>query len=168
MPPKDRVGLLLVNLGTPDSTSVPDVRRYLDEFLSDPRVIEAPRWIWWLALHGVILRIRPRRDPAETPGSLIEDPWRILPCPPGDVCSVEFDDPEFPAAGRSALYYVRAVQEPTPALNGAGLRCQKRDESGVCLEVDPCYGDFRTPASDDCLAPVQERAWSSPIFVDPA
>jgi hypothetical protein len=115
-----------------------------------------------------VVRIRPQRDPAEAPGSLIEDPWRILPCPPGDVCSVEFDDPEFPAAGRSALYYVRAVQEPTPAVNGTGLRCRTRDESGVCLEVDPCYGDFRTPASDDCLAPVQERAWSSPIFVDPA
>lgn len=115
-----------------------------------------------------VVRIRPRRDPGEPAASLIDDPWRALTCPPGDVCSVEFDDPEFPTAGRSALYYVRALQEPTPAVNGAGLRCRKRDESGVCLEVDPCYGDFRTPASDDCLAPVQERAWSSPIFVDPA
>jgi hypothetical protein len=114
-----------------------------------------------------VVRIRPQQDAGEAPGSLIEDPWRILPCPPGDVCSVEFEDPDFVAGGRSALYYVRAIQEPTQAVNGAGLRCQKRDERGVCLEVDPCYGDFRTPASDDCLAPVQERAWSSPIFVDP-
>jgi hypothetical protein len=115
-----------------------------------------------------VVRIRPQRDPSEAPGSLIEDPWRVLPCPPGDVCTVEFDDPEFSASARPALYYVRAIQQPTQAVNGAGLRCRERDAAGVCLAVDPCYGDFRTPASDDCLSPVQERAWSSPIFVDPA
>ncbi len=114
-----------------------------------------------------VVRIRPRRAPEESPSALIEDPWKILPCPPGDVCSVEFEDADFVAGGRPALYYARAIQEPTPAVNGAGLRCKERDARGVCLAVDPCYGDYRTPASDDCLAPVQERAWSSPIFVDP-
>ncbi len=53
-------GVLLTNLGTPDAPTPAALRRYLGEFLSDPRVIEAPRLIWWLALHGVILRIRPR------------------------------------------------------------------------------------------------------------
>ena len=56
-----RLGVLLVNLGTPDAPTAPAVRRYLAEFLSDPRVIEAPRLLWWLALHGLILRVRPRR-----------------------------------------------------------------------------------------------------------
>jgi len=55
-----RLGVLLVNLGTPDAPTVAAVRRYLAEFLSDPRVIEAPRALWWLALHGYILRVRPR------------------------------------------------------------------------------------------------------------
>ena len=55
-------GLLLVNLGTPDSPATADVRRYLAEFLSDPRVVEAPRWLWWPLLHGVILNTRPRRS----------------------------------------------------------------------------------------------------------
>ncbi len=54
-------GVLLVNLGTPDAPSADAVRRYLGEFLWDNRVVEAPRWLWWLALHGVILRIRPKR-----------------------------------------------------------------------------------------------------------
>lgn len=58
----ERLGVLLVNLGTPDAPSTAAVRRYLKEFLSDPRVIETPRWLWWLILHGVILRIRPRRS----------------------------------------------------------------------------------------------------------
>jgi hypothetical protein len=115
-----------------------------------------------------VVRIRPRRTPDEPTAALIDDPWRVLPCPAGEVCSVTFEDPEFVPGGRSALYYVRAIQTPTSAVNGAGLRCRERDAQGVCLAVDPCYGDYRTPADDDCLSPVQERAWSSPIFVDPA
>lgn len=54
-----RVGVLLVNLGTPDSTSVPDIRRYLAQFLSDRRVIEFNPILWKVILHGIILRIRP-------------------------------------------------------------------------------------------------------------
>ncbi|NQW09154.1 MAG: ferrochelatase [Alphaproteobacteria bacterium] len=54
-----RVGVLLVNLGTPDSTSVSDIRRYLAEFLSDQRVIEVNPLLWKVILHGVILNIRP-------------------------------------------------------------------------------------------------------------
>jgi ferrochelatase len=56
-----RLGVLMVNLGTPAAPSVPAVRRYLAEFLSDPRVIEWPAPLRWLLLHGVILRVRPRR-----------------------------------------------------------------------------------------------------------
>jgi ferrochelatase len=57
-----RTGLLLANLGTPDAPTTSAVRRFLAEFLWDPRVVETPRWLWWLALHGVILRIRPPRS----------------------------------------------------------------------------------------------------------
>lgn len=56
------LGVLLINLGTPDAPTPGAVRRYLVEFLSDPRVVEWPRWLWWPVLHGVILRIRPRRS----------------------------------------------------------------------------------------------------------
>ena len=54
--------VLLVNLGTPQAPTTAAVRRYLAEFLSDPRVVELPRWLWWPILHGVILRVRPRRS----------------------------------------------------------------------------------------------------------
>src|SRR5262249_4742231 len=56
----DKVGVLLVNLGTPEAPTTPALRRYLAQFLSDPRVVEIPRALWWLILHGVILRVRPR------------------------------------------------------------------------------------------------------------
>jgi protoporphyrin/coproporphyrin ferrochelatase len=57
-----RVGVLLTNLGTPDAPTAAALRRYLGEFLWDPRVVEAPRPLWWLALNGVILRTRPKRS----------------------------------------------------------------------------------------------------------
>ncbi len=56
------VGVLLTNLGTPAAPTPAALRHYLAEFLWDPRVVEAPRWLWWLALHCVILRIRPARS----------------------------------------------------------------------------------------------------------
>ena len=60
--PKPEIGVLLINLGTPDAPEARAVRRYLAEFLSDPRVIEIPALAWKPILHGIILRIRPRRS----------------------------------------------------------------------------------------------------------
>jgi ferrochelatase len=57
-----RIGVLLINLGTPDAPEIRAVRRYLAEFLSDPRVIEIPPIAWKPILHGIILRTRPRRS----------------------------------------------------------------------------------------------------------
>jgi protoporphyrin/coproporphyrin ferrochelatase len=57
-----KVGVLLVNLGTPAAPTARSVRPYLEQFLSDPRVIEIPRLLWWPLLHGVILNLRPRRS----------------------------------------------------------------------------------------------------------
>ena len=58
------LGVLVVNLGTPDEPTPAAVRRYLRQFLSDPRVVELPRWLWWPVLHGFILRVRPARSAA--------------------------------------------------------------------------------------------------------
>lgn len=56
-----RAGLLLVNLGTPDAPTAPAIRRYLREFLSDRRIVDLPRPLWWPILNGIILPLRPRR-----------------------------------------------------------------------------------------------------------
>ena len=56
------MGVLLVNLGTPDAPDTASVRRYLAEFLWDRRVVEIPRAVWWLILHGIILRTRPAKS----------------------------------------------------------------------------------------------------------
>jgi protoporphyrin/coproporphyrin ferrochelatase len=60
-----KTAVLLVNLGTPDAPTPSAVRRYLAEFLSDPRVVEIPKPIWWLILHGIILRVRPKKSAAK-------------------------------------------------------------------------------------------------------
>lgn len=57
-----RVGVLLVNLGTPDAPTPKAVRRYLKEFLSDPRVVEIPKLVWWVILNGLILNVRPKQS----------------------------------------------------------------------------------------------------------
>src|SRR5438105_15326299 len=60
--PSPNIGVLLINLGTPDAPEVRAVRRYLAEFLSDPRVVEIHPIAWKPILHGFILRTRPRRS----------------------------------------------------------------------------------------------------------
>jgi hypothetical protein len=112
-----------------------------------------------------VVRIRPQRDAHEDVTSLIDDPWLTLPCEPDPAgCAVQFEDPEFAALGRDTVYYVRALQTPTPAINGANLRT--RFEDGRAVSLRPCRVGAGADAADDCLADVQERAWSSPIFVD--
>ncbi len=58
----DQLGVLLTNMGTPEAPTAPALRRYLAEFLWDPRIVEMPRPLWWLILHGRILRTRPQRS----------------------------------------------------------------------------------------------------------
>ncbi len=112
-----------------------------------------------------VIRIRKQLDPSEDVSPLIEDPWRTLECDPDrEGCRVEFEDPDWEPA-RETVYYVRALQQPSPAVGGDPLRCE-RDERGDCIRARSCPASGpRFDAADDCLSPVQERAWSSPIFV---
>lgn len=57
-----KTGVLLINLGTPDAPTAEALKPYLRQFLSEPRIIELPRWIWWFILNGIILNIRPKKS----------------------------------------------------------------------------------------------------------
>jgi len=111
-----------------------------------------------------VVRIRPQATPEESIASRIDDPWKVFSCEPNPAgCAVSFSDPEFPQAGRDALYYVRAYEEAKPGINAGGVRCA-RDAEGRCTDVDLCPGP--EGIEDQCLAPHEPRAWTSPIFVE--
>ena len=110
------------------------------------------------------MRIRPQTYSDEPIETLIEDNWKVFECENSqEGCLVEFEDPNFSDANREIIYYVRAIQEPTDAVGAANLACEL-DESGKCKKVNLC-GDINGQGEGDCLAENEERAWSSPIFI---
>ncbi|MCA9513176.1 MAG: DUF3604 domain-containing protein, partial [Myxococcales bacterium] len=111
-----------------------------------------------------VVRIRPQREPGEDVARLVDDPWKTFACEPDPAgCTVTFSDPDHTAAGRDALYYVRAFEAPAPGVNAGNVRCE-RDAQGACVRAHLCPSpDGSDP---DCLSPHEPRAWSSPIWVD--
>jgi hypothetical protein len=102
-----------------------------------------------------VIKITPQNYANEAISPLIQDPWLVLPCQGIGTCDVEFEDQNFT---RDSVYYVRAIQEAMPAINGASL--SERDTFQLCK------GSFRTDLHDDCLSMTNERAWSSPIYIN--
>jgi hypothetical protein len=105
--------------------------------------------------HIEVIKITPQSYAGEAISPLIEDPWQIIPCMGTSECVVQFEDQEY---SRDSVYYVRAIQEETPAINGSPL--SKREDFKLCK------GSFRTDLDDNCLSMANERAWSSPIYVN--
>ena len=113
-----------------------------------------------------VIKINPQINSNEDIERLIKDPWKVFNCPLNESgCSVNFIDESYSLDKRDATYYVRAIQESSPAINTENVRCEYNLD-GECTKVNACYGDYRTSKQDDCLSMSEERAWSSPIFVD--
>jgi len=102
-----------------------------------------------------VIKITPQSYVGEAISPLIEDAWKIIPCTGSGECVVRFEDDNY---SRDTVYYVRAIQEETPAINGSQLSERK--------SFKICKGSFRTNLEDDCLSMTNERAWSSPIYVN--
>jgi len=110
-----------------------------------------------------VVRIRPQITPDEDLASLVDDPFLTLDCGGKSTCEVTFSDPDFVSGGRDAIYYVRAIQEPSGQLNHEDLRCEDGPD-GECVSVDICQGGERGE-DDDCIQEGGERAWASPIYL---
>ena len=112
-----------------------------------------------------IVRIRPQVSPDEVIRPLIEDPWRVKECPAdGSGCLMEFEDSQYGASARSALYYARVIQEPEVLIVGDPFGCEY-DTQGQCIKRNYCIGLNAQP-DDNCLSVAEPRAWTSPIFLE--
>ena len=103
-----------------------------------------------------IIKITPQSYAGEAVSPLIQDAWKTISCSGQSVCEVEFEDPNY---SRDSVYYVRAIQEETLAINGTKFAVGSED-------FELCKGSFRTDINDDCLGNTSERAWSSPIYLN--
>jgi ferrochelatase len=149
------VGVLLVQLGTPDAPTPRALRRYLGEFLSDPRVIDLPAPLRWLLLHGVILRVRPRRSAAA---------YRQIWTPQGSPLRLH-SDAFASALGRAlgpAYVVALGMRYGRPSLDEA-LGALARAGSTRLL-VWPLFPQYAEAATGSALARVFERLQRFPSF----
>ena len=114
-----------------------------------------------------IIKITPQNFNDEPVENLIKDVWKVHDCKNNSQgeCRFRFSDPDYSKDGRDSLYYVRAIEEPSLRINGGNLRCDY-DENGNCKKVNICYGGYQTSRDDNCTMLSEERAWSSPIYVN--
>jgi hypothetical protein len=103
-----------------------------------------------------IIKITPQSYAGEAVSPLIQDAWKTISCKGQSECLVEFEDLNY---SRDSIYYVRALQEQTFAING-----ENTPLSGQ--EFKLCKGSFKTDLADNCLGKTNERAWSSPIYLN--
>ncbi len=97
--------------------------------------------------HIEVIKITPQSYSGESIKPLIQDPWKKIPCNGTGECIVEFEDQNY---SRDSVYYVRVIQESTPAINGSSISDRK--------EFKLCKGSFRTDLNDNCLSLTNERA----------
>ena len=143
------VGVLLTNLGTPDAPDAPSLRRYLRQFLSDPRVIELPRWLWWPILNGPILLTRPKASAA-----LYREVWTDEGSPLLSIGRKQAAGVETRLRRRIAnpLHVELGMGYGSPSI-AASLQAlrDKGCRRVLCIPLYPQYSGTTTGTSFDCL-----------------
>jgi ferrochelatase len=132
--------VLLVNLGTPSAPTPEAVRAYLGEFLSDPRVVPLPRWLWLPILHGIVLRKRPRES---------AEKYRQIWTPEGSPLAVHTARMARLLAERMERPVAYAMRYGEPSI-GSALRAL---EDPVVVPLYPQYADSTTGSVLEMLAP---------------
>ncbi len=142
--PENDTALLLVNLGTPRAPTPREVRRYLGEFLGDPRVVQIPRWLWWPLLHGVILPLRSARVARK-----YAEIWRPDGSPLAALTRQLSDAVQGQASGVRVVHAMRygepAIAEVLTKLRNDGI------ERVLVLPLYPQYSTTTTASVADAL-----------------
>lgn len=148
-------GVLLLNLGTPDAPTPSALRRYLGQFLWDPRVIELPRPLWWLVLHGIILRTRPAKSAAKYASIWTSEGSPLLAISQRQAAAVSAElERVCPGPVKVALamrYGQPSVAQALQELRAAGVRRL------LVLPLYPQYCSASTGSSFDALADELKR-----------
>lgn len=162
-----KIGILLLNLGTPDGTDYWSVRRYLKEFLSDPRVIETPKWLWWPLLNGVILSFRPQKS-----GHAYAQIWdrEANDSPLRVITRRQTDDlaRRFAGDGAVAVDFAMRYGNPSTASRIAALKEQGCDRI-LLVPLYPQYSATTTAtANDKAFAALAGLRWQPAVRTMPA
>lgn len=149
-------GILLVNLGTPCAPTADAVKRYLAEFLSDPRVVELPRLLWLPILHGIVLRSRPAKS---------AEKYALVWTPEGSPLAVHTRKQAELLGRETGAPVAYAMRYGAPAIGPAAARLKA---PFVVLPLYPQYSRSTTESVRDCLppgAPFVESFHAHPAYI---
>ena len=160
-----RIGVLLLNLGTPDATDYWSMRRYLKEFLSDARVIEEPRWKWWPILNLIILTVRPGPKGRDYDSiwnkERNEGPLKTITRDQADQLTAALSDP------RIVVDWAMRYANPTTASRIAALQAAGCDRI-LIVPLYPQYAAATTAtACDHAFRALMELRWQPAVRVAP-
>lgn len=153
------IGVLLVNLGTPEAPTAAALRPYLKQFLSDPRVVEIPRWIWWFILNGIVLNTRPRQSAAKyamvwTPAG---SPLKVYTELQARLLAAQLNQRRCPVRVEWAMRYgAPSVARGMHALRAAG--CDRL----LVLPMYPQYAASTTASTYDAVFDVLKQTRNAP------
>lgn len=162
-----KIGVLLVNLGTPDGYDTKSMRRYLAEFLSDPRVVERPRWLWYPVLHGIILNTRPKKSGKLYQSiwntELDESPLRTFTRAQGEKLALRLGDIDAVEVDWGMRYGNPSIKSRLESLKKKGC------ERIVIFALYPQYSATTTASvSDKSFAALSAMRWMPAIRTVPA
>ncbi|MDJ0932482.1 ferrochelatase [Breoghania sp.] len=161
-----KIGVLLVNLGTPDGTDYWSMRRYLSEFLSDKRVIEWPRWLWYPILHGIVLMRRSTKS-GEAYASIWnkergESPLRTVTRAQAEALSSALGDAPTVVVDWTMRYGKPSIEERIGALRAAGC------ERILAFPLYPQYSASTTATvNDKVFEALQKMRWQPTLRTVP-
>ncbi|CCQ12810.1 Ferrochelatase, protoheme ferro-lyase [Pseudoalteromonas luteoviolacea B = ATCC 29581] len=147
-----KTGVLLTNLGSPDEATAPALRRYLREFLSDPRIVEIPRILWMIILHGIILRVRPAKS-AKNYASI----WTEKGAPLIQITQAQRDklQKKLNKDGYDNVEIVMAMRYGNPSIeSGLNTLREKGITRIIVLPLYPQYSSATTGSTFDAIAKV--------------
>ena len=151
-----KTGILLTNLGSPDAPTAKALRVYLREFLSDPRIVEIPRLIWLMILHGIILRVRPKRS-----AKLYDSIWTENGSPLTHITRLQRDKLSnvLEKKGYTGAEVVMAMRYGNPSIE-AGLEAL-REKGFTRIVIFPLYPQYSSPTTGSTFDAVSNvlRKW---------